>query len=317
MKKLLLFIVSLLEVIRNERGVLLYPASTGHTVDDKYSPLVEPNLFALNVFQPGVTFTDKYQIGPAGQIMVHKPGIGTVTPTVPGADFSDAIVADSIVTIALDKQFNRSRKMYGVTAVSVAYNTAAAELEAAIAEVKAAWNLQAVKSLIGTTSILVDDNILTVAATDGSDIYDTIVNSRQKLRAAKANPNVLIVSPSTYAKLLKAPEFQRTGLIGDNTIANGMVGRIAGLNVFEYESLDDAAIDAATIGGITWATADELEYVMYDSDAFSIVTSLEAIRAVDEPTRFVGSLAQVQIVSGFKLTNPSRALLKYHDASAT
>lgn len=215
MKKLLLFIVSLLDVIRNERGVLLYPASSGHTVDDKYSPLVEPNLFALNVFQPGVTFTDKYQIGPAGQIMVHKPGIGTVTPTVPGADFSDAIVQDSIVTIALDKQFNRSRKMYGVTAVSVAYNTAAAELEAAIAEVKAAWNLQAVKSLIGETSILVDDNILTVAAIDGSDIYDTIVNSRQKLRAAKANPNVLIVSPSTYAKLLKAPEFQRTGLIGD------------------------------------------------------------------------------------------------------
>ena len=51
---------------------LLYPASTGHTVDDKYSALVEPNLFAANVFQPGITFTDKYQIGPAGQIMVHQ-----------------------------------------------------------------------------------------------------------------------------------------------------------------------------------------------------------------------------------------------------
>lgn len=296
---------------------LLYPASTGHTVDDKYSPLVEPNLFALNVFQPGVTFTDKYQIGPAGQIMVHKPGIGTVTPTVPGADFSDAIVQDSIITISLDKQFNRSRKMYGVTAASVAYNAAAAELEAGLQEVKAAWNLQATKSLIGTTSILLDANILTVAATDGSDIYDTIVNSRKTLRDAKADPDTIIVNPSTYAKLLKAPEFQRTGTQGDNTIANGAVGRIAGCNVFEYESLDDAAIDGATIGGITWATADELEYVMYDSDAFSIVTSLEAIRAVDEPTRFVGSLAQVQIVSGFKLTNPSRALLKIHDASAT
>jgi hypothetical protein len=56
---------------------------------------------------------------------------------------------------------------------------------------------------------------------------------------------------------------------------------------------------------------------MYDSDAFSIVTSVEAVRLVEEPTRFVGLLAQVQIVSGFKLTNPSRALLKVHDASAT
>ena len=296
---------------------LLYPASTGHTVDDKYSPLVEPNLFAGNVYVPNVTFTDKYQIGPAGQIMVHKPGIGTITPTVPGADFSDAIVQDSIITISLDKQFNRSRKMYNVTAVSVAYDAGAAEMEAALQEVREAWNLQATKSLIGEASILVDDNILTVCATDGSNIYDTIVNSRQKLREAKANPDTLIVSPSTYAKLLKAPEFQRSVVTDDAVIRDAFVGRVAGLNVYEYESLDAAAIDAATIGGITWATADELEYVMYDHDAFSIVTSVEAVRLVEEPARFLGTLAQVQIVSGYKLTNPSRALLKYHDASAT
>jgi hypothetical protein len=297
---------------------LLYPASTGHTVDDRYSPLVEPNLFAGNVFQPGISFTDKYQLGAAGQILVHKPGIGTVTPTVPGADFSDAIVQDSIVTIALDKQFNRSRKMYGVTAVSVAYDAAAAELEAAIQEVKQAWNLQAATSLVTTASILVDDNILTVANVDGSDIYSTIVNTRKKLRVAKANPDTLIVSPSTYAKLLKAPEFQRSVTTDDTVIRDAKVGRVAGLNVYEYENLGSAIGNGVTAAGITWVAADdELEYVMYDSDAFSIVTSVEAIRTVDEPSRFIGSLAQVQIVSGFKLTNPSRAAVKIHDASAS
>ena len=297
---------------------LLYPASTGHTVDDRYSPLVEPNLFAGNVFQPGISFTDKYQLGAAGQILVHKPGIGTVTPTAPGADFSDAIVQDSIVTIALDKQFNRSRKMYGVTAVSVAYDAAAAELEAAIQEVKQAWNLQAATSLVTTASILVDDNILTVANVDGSDIYSTIVNTRKKLRVAKANPDTLIVSPSTYAKLLKAPEFQRSVTTDDTVIRDAKVGRVAGLNVYEYENLGSAIGNGVTAAGITWVAADdELEYVMYDSDAFSIVTSVEAIRTVDEPSRFIGSLAQVQIVSGFKLTNPSRAAVKIHDASAS
>jgi hypothetical protein len=297
---------------------LLYPASTGHTVDDRYSPLVEPNLFAGNVFQPGISFTDKYQLGAAGQILVHKPGIGTVTPTVPGADFSDAIVQDSIVTIALDKQFNRSRKMFGVAAVSVAYDAAAAELEAAIQEVKQAWNLQAATSLVTTASILVDDNILTVANVDGSDIYSTIVNTRKKLRVAKANPDTLIVSPSTYAKLLKAPEFQRSVTTDDTVIRDAKVGRVAGLNVYEYENLGSAIGNGVTAAGITWVAADdELEYVMYDSDAFSIVTSVEAIRTVDEPSRFIGSLAQVQIVSGFKLTNPSRAAVKIHDASAS
>jgi hypothetical protein len=295
---------------------LLYPASTGHNVDEKYSALVEPNLFAGNVFVPGVTFTDKYQEGAAGQILVHKPGIGTVTPTHPGADFSDAIVQDTLITLPLDKQFNRSRKMYGVTSASVSYNAAAVEIETALQEVRQAWNLQAATSLVTTASILVDDNITTV--TSDSTIYDTIVNSRQKLRAAKANPDTLIVSPKVYGNLLKAPEFQRSVVTDDAVIRDAYVGRIAGLNVFEYESLNSAAANGASIGGITWVAADdELEYVMYDSDAMSIVTSVEVVRVVEEPVRFVGTLAQVQIVSGFKLTNPSRALLKLHDASAS
>ncbi len=297
---------------------LLYPTSSGHTVDDKYSPLVEPNLFAGNVFVPGVTFTDKYQLGAAGQILVHKPGVGTVTATTPGADFSDAIVQDSVITISLDKQFNRSRKMFGVTAVSVAYDAGAAEMETALQEVRAAWNLEAAKALLTTASILVDDNILTVANVDGSDIYDTIVNTRTKLRIAKANPNTLIVSPATYAKLLKAPEFQRSVVTDDTVIRDAYVGRVAGLNVYEYEDLTSAAANGASIGGITWVAADdEIEYVMYDSDAFSIVTSLEAVRLVEEPSRFIGTLAQVQIVSGYKVTNANRVAIKIHDASAT
>src|SRR6056297_223448 len=240
---------------------LLYPASTGHYTDDKYSPLIEPNLFANNIFQPGITFTDKYQLGPAGQIFVHKPGTGTVTPTVPGADFSDSVVQDSLITIALNKQFNRSRKIYGATMASVAYPIAAAEMETGLQEIRAAWNLQAVKSLIGETSILVSDTTDT-AATD-STVYDLIVADRQKLVENNANPDTIIVSPSVYSLLLKSDEFQRTGMIGDSTVADGRVGRIAGSNVVEYQSLDDAAIDDATIGGITWATADELEWVIY------------------------------------------------------
>jgi hypothetical protein len=295
---------------------LLYPASTGHYTDDKYSPLVEPNLFANNIFQPGITFTDKYQLGAAGQIFVHKPGVGTITPTAPGADFSDSIVQDSLITIQLNKQFNRSRKIYGATVASVAYPIAATEIETAVKEIRAAWNLQAVKSLIGESSIKVSDNITTLAT--ASTIYDQIVADRQKLVEAKANPDTIIVSPSVYALLLKSDEFQRTGTIGDAAVADGRVGRIAGLNVVEYESLDDAAANGASIGGITWVAADdELEYVIYDHDAFSIVTSVNATRVVDEPTRFVGTLAQVEIVSGFKLTNPNRALLKFHDKSAS
>lgn len=300
---------------------LLYPASTGHTVDDKYSPLVEPNLFAGNVFQPGISFTDKYQIGPAGQIMVHKPGVGTVTASAPGADFSDAIVADSLVTIILNKQFDRSRKMYGVTLASVAYPQAAIELETALQEVREAWNIEAAKAIVTADGVRVVKNITVVSA--DSTIYDEIVDARQVLRGLKAKPDTIIVSPTVYGKLLKSEKFQRSVEIDNSVIRDAYVGRIAGLNVFEFEDLGSAVGNITNGNGesttdITWQVGtDELEYIIYDSDAFSIVTSVEAVRLVEEPVRFVGSLAQVQIVSGFKLTNPNRAIIKIHDSSAT
>jgi hypothetical protein len=294
---------------------LLYPASTGHYTDDKYSPLLEPNLWNNNIFVPGVTFTDKYQMGPAGQIFVHKPGIAAVTSTVPGADFSDAIVQDSIIPIILNQQFNRSRKIYGATLASVAYSAAASEMETAIQEVRKGWTLAAYTAMIETASVIVSDNVLTVVAADTA--YDQIVADRQKLVEAGVKPDTIIVSPASYGFLLKSAEFQRVGDIGDEAVANGIVGRVAGLNVVEYEAADSAAVDGQTIGGITWASGDLMEYVIYDHEAFSIVTSVEAIRLVEEPTRFVGTLAQVQLVSGFKVTNVAKVLLKLHDTSAT
>lgn len=303
---------------------LLYPASTGHYVDDKFSALVEPNLFAGNVLQPGVSFTNKYQTGPAGQIMVHKPGIATVTSTAPGADFTETVVGDSLITISLNKQYNRARKIYGATVASVAYGIAAAELELAIQEVRAAWTLDGISAIVDADGIRVTSNVTTL--TDSSDnsngIYNTIVDARQELRALKANPDTIIVSPTTYGKLLKSSEFQRAVDLDNQVVRDAYVGRIAGLNVFEYESLSDAAGNLTNINGgttdITWdATNDALEFIVYDHDALSIVTSVDVVGIFDGMPRYNGVVAEVEMVSGFKLTNTSRAILKIHDNSAT
>lgn len=298
---------------------LLYPASTGHTVDDKFSPLVEPNLFAGNVFQPGVSFTDKYQIGPAGQIMVHKPGVGTVSATVPGADFNETVVADSIITISLNKQFNRARKIYGATVASVAYGIAASELETGLQEVKAAWNIEAASAIVDEPNVRLLKNI-TVAAADNT-IYGMIVDARQSLRDLKANPDTILVTPTVYGNLLKSEEFQRSVDLDNEVVRDAYVGRIAGLNVFEYEDLQSAAGALTTPNAganIAWqAGTDVLEFIVYDHDALSIVTSVNVVGIWDGMPRYNGVVAEVEIVSGFKLTNPSRAILKIHDVSAT
>lgn len=164
---------------------LLYPASTGHYTDDKYTPLLEPNLWYNNIFQPGITFTDKYQLGPAGQIFVHKPGVADISATAPGADFSDAIVQDSLITIQLNKQFNRSRKIYGATLASVAYPAAASEMETAVQEVRKGWTKEAYTELIETTSIIVSDNI-TLPVAEATVASTSCIFGRCQINAGRA-----------------------------------------------------------------------------------------------------------------------------------
>ena len=53
----------------------------------RYSGILEPNLYYNPVLVPGVTCTDKYQIGPAGQIYVHKLTTSAVESGTPGRDF--------------------------------------------------------------------------------------------------------------------------------------------------------------------------------------------------------------------------------------
>ena len=110
-------------------------------VDEKYSAIIEPNLYYKSVLIPGVTFTDKYE-QQAGGIYVHKIGGGKntgVVPGTPGRDFSDEVVADSLIQMVFNNNFQKSRKIYGVTAQNVAYNKAEAELAEAVKQVSQGW----------------------------------------------------------------------------------------------------------------------------------------------------------------------------------
>jgi hypothetical protein len=287
-------------------SLLRHPASDGKFVDDRFSALVEPNLFDNNVFQPGTTFTDKYTLGAAGQIFIHKLGKVTVSVGEPGEDFSDTNTADQTIAITLNKAFRRSEKIYGATAAAVAYPVAAAHLEQALQDVREAWNKEAARILVTekfpNETLVGPGSVLGLTALDKEKIYKSVVDDRAALVAEGANPDALIVSPATYALLLQSEEFVRASDLAFETASSGVVGRVAGLNVYEYQGLP-TAID---LGG--QGTRD-VEYIMYDSDAFSIITNVEVLRLIDSE-RFNGSLAQVEIVSGMKLTNPERALIK-------
>jgi hypothetical protein len=285
-------------------ALLQHPSSTGKFVDDRFSALVEPNLFDNNVFQPGITFTDKYTLGAAGQIFIHKLGKVTVTAGEPGQNFEDTNTADSTIAITLNKAFRRSEKIYGATAAAVAYPIAAAHLEQALADVREAWNKEAAKTITTTkftsSSQVGAASVLGGTALTKDNIYKSIVDDRAVLVNAGANPDTLLVSPAVYAFLLQSEEFVRASDLAFEAASSGIVGRVAGLNVVEYQGL-----------GTVQVTNDvyAVEYAMYDHDAFSIVTNVEVLRLIDSE-RFNGSLAQVEIVSGMALTNIDRCIVK-------
>jgi hypothetical protein len=293
-------------------ALLQHPASTGKFVDDRFSALVEPNLFDRSVFQPGLTFTDKYSLGSAGQILIHKLGKVTVTAGQPGQDFSTTNTADTVITIILDKAFRRSEKIYGATAAAVAYPIAAAHLEQALRDVSEGWQKEAAAVLFAakvnqaTAAVNGPASVLGLTALNAANIYKSIVDDRAALVAESARPDVLIVSPATYALLLQSEDFVRASDLGFQVQESGIVGRIAGLNVYEYESLPTAV----NVNN----TNRTVNYMMYDHDAFSIVTNVELLRLIDDP-QSNSSLAQVEIVSGMKLTNTDRALVKFVNAS--
>lgn len=83
-------------------------------VDEKYSSAIEPNLYTDTVLVPGLTYTDKWQEGPGGSIVVHKLTTDAVAVGTPGRDFTDEAADDDLLPIVLNNNFQKSRKIYGV-----------------------------------------------------------------------------------------------------------------------------------------------------------------------------------------------------------
>ncbi len=290
-------------------ALLRHPAQDGKFVDDRFSALVEPNLFDNNVFQPGITFTDKYFLGSAGQIFIHRLSKVTVTAGEPGQLFDDTNTADQVIQITLDKAFRRSERIFGATAAAVSYPIAAAHLEQAMADIRESWNRTAALELYkGKFQAAPASGTATGPAASGggtalskSNIYENVVNDRAVLVNQGATPNVLLVTPAVYALLLQNEDFIRASDLGHTVMATGAVGMIAGLMVFEYQGLPQSqTLSAETVS---------VEYIMYDFDAFSILTNVEVMRLIDSE-RFNGSLAQVELVSGYKVTNADRLIVK-------
>ena len=278
-------------------------------VDEKYSGILEPNLYFDSILVPGVTYTDKYQTGPAGGIYVHKLDTTAVTVGTPGRDFTDEASSDTLIPILLNNNYMKSKKIYGVQAAAVSFDLANEQLSTATQEIKESRQQSALGCLVqeGTTSTV------KTAITTGA--VNAVLDEAAKIKKGKAN--VVLCSPDFYALVLKENGKDFTPAKNDEVAATGAIGdlygftwiRAAGLGEQEAKYYDSTG----TLKTVALSKTTPVDFILYNSEALSIVDNLESYRIVDSEN-FTGSKAQVEINTGMKVTTPALVRVRVHTA---
>lgn len=264
-------------------------------VDERYASTLEPNLYYNPVLVPGVTFSDDYETGPAGQIYVHKLTTSAAEPGTPGRDFQDENASDDLISIQMNNNFHKSKKIYGVQASAVSFDLAEAKLSLATQECREGWMQSGLACLVqeGTAATL------TSAITD---VKDDIIKTRTEIVKAKGRADVMMCSPEFYGQVLLAAGKEFTPTMNDRIAKEGNVGVWLGMTFVEANGLTGSLKYYDNTGSLKTVDCSKVQYVMYYHKALSVITNFETARVVDSEL-FVGSKAQVEMNTGYRVTN--------------
>lgn len=276
-------------------------------VDTKFSAGIEPNLYSDTVLIPGVTYTDKYQLGPAGQIMVHKIDSGVeVEPGTPGRDFDDEKAKDELIPITFNNNYQKSRKIYGVQANAVQFAMAEEYLADALNMTKQGRQYSGLACMVdegtdfGNTDVVTEESAI-----------NFLIAIRQKVKDNKGKANFAMVSTGIYASLLK-----KLGLatIMDPAVQSGELMKRFGLSIIECNSFDKTKAKFYNNAG-TLKTIDltAVDYIVGYNEAVSILDNFETYRLRDSEN-FSGTKAQVEYNTAFKVNSPKQLIIKKHGA---
>jgi hypothetical protein len=281
-------------------------------VDERYSPIFEPNLYFNSFLVPGVTCTNKYQ-QKAGGIYVHKvSGVAPVEPGAPGRDFDHTAAADELIQIVLNNNYQKSRKLYDVQIEAIDAPLAEENLRVATEEVREGRELSALAALIteGTASAA-------TTAITADNVKKILLDERAALSKAKGRANVILASPDTYAAILTAAGKEFVPTRNERIQMSGQVGEWFGFTVFECNALAYSGSPFYfDFGGTKKTVANSklalVDFIMYYSEAFSVVDNLSKYKMEDGGVLFNGVAAQVEVNTGFRLTNQALARVKSH-----
>lgn len=283
-------------------------------VDEKYKPVVLPNLFHRTWMVPGVTFQDVSSDSNGAWFWHKLTSSGAAEPGTPGRDFTDEAAADTLVQATFNNNFQRSKKIYGVQAAAVAMPVANEHLGLAINEVAEGKNLSGLACLIteGTTSA-------TTTAITKANFDDQVLAERQAIVEAKGTADTVLCSPAFFASMLGWAGSKYVPSTNEKLLAAAAGGQVVsylGMNWIEVNGFAhkkdikyyDYAGAQKTVAAADLALVD---FIMYDHNTFGAGDNFTMARLIDSE-RFAGTLAQTEDNAALRVLEPGVVRVRKH-----
>ena len=269
-------------------------------VDEQYSSILEPNLFADTVIIPGITYDDNFEGDvKAGLVHFYKENKGDrQDPEAPAGDFSNEATGNNLIDVRLNNAYRKSKKIYQVTANSCSYNKAEANLSLAVQENRDSKQASALACLVNEGTAVTP----TATTTSGK-----AVEARKELRKKHAKPDVVFASVDAFAEMLEEAGTKYTPSTNDRIITTGQVGQYLGMTWFEVDAFEGVAkyFDFSGAEEAKEVDLNNVDLIVYDHTALKIADNLSMMRLKDSEN-FTGVLAQNEINSGFRVSNADK-----------
>lgn len=215
-----------------------------HSLQERYSALVDAKLRATLVIKDGVICNTRYEGNPkAGAVKIPVRDTEVVAGDYNKASglAIDTNGTTSYRTLTIDKDKAVNELIDGFDAAAVPDNLVADRLDSAAYSLALQMERDAI-AVLEDTGVGGHTTLLETVTLTKDNIYDKIVAARTAMSRAKipTDRRWLLVHPSVYALLLQdTVHFIRSTQMGDNVVSDGSVGRIAGFTVYEDVNLSD------------------------------------------------------------------------------
>ena len=285
----------------------------GYNVNERYSPIVAPNFYFDEIFQPGLTYSDQYQgdAEGAGAVKIFKLAAKAAKdPKAPASDFTHGSAGNELIPLLLNNLQQESTKIYNVQAEAVPYDMADAHLSQSVQVCREGWQMSGLACLAHEGTVMGDS-----AAITKENIISKVIAGRKSIRKQKASANVVMASVETYSTMLEVAGDKFIPVKNDEIIRTGQMGHYLGMLWVECNMLDltTAAKYYDYAGTLQTEDLSKIEYIMYDWRGLHIVDLLSMARLKDSEN-FNGTLAQVEICSGYRLGDANYAVIKKQSA---